>query len=752
MADFDQLRKDQDAARGDTVKKSDALFIARERLGRVKAAGEPDAAEVQNALTAVGKAKSAYELALSNEQAFIPQLQLLTDPRKAMGLLDGNVPVLMFPVRIETRFRMKLNPPELWVRVYPDDCSTDTFEPTISENELQNVRAYWAGIFQAGRIPDQERGAWRALAASHGPGRAEWLIGQHAPTNLDARESKSKPEDVILTIITDAPLPADAGAIVLYWMSIWLADGDKVKEDAAAAAFTAARLAEVRAKYVPTNIDENPELPLRRNDVGLSAEWVEMPNVNVDDLRRRTWARAAKVDTLPDRFLFIGYRFGQQQPFEQLGNPIPSSLNVGPDPAAPQNEQLRQIPENEPNAGELIFPEEKQWMVVFDPAVEVGMGFRNNLAQANALNGISPVLVAGVRVTDDPERGQERLQTLIEHHRFSRSGFTLVPQGTPTNNTESGAAGWSRTADADEAFDLLGKTSLFTDEPDWLKKSDGQWLAEYLGIDPAALQRIAHADGRDQTDARAMNIALWPATLGYWMDAMLGEPAHIDHATTENTRKFFTRYVSGRGAIPAVRIGKQPYGILPATALSHMHWLTDKANATKTPDWIYFNGLHGVLSRMTAHWELMRQQVSFAGKDGDPHQLLLDIVGLHSGSAEIFQRWTESLQHLVRLIQLFYPKFELSEEEWTEEARAFLQFLAGGDVRAPEILTKFFIGKLNRVEHVVDTVPLSETAPLTVTRADKKNYLEWLISAAETSLSALYAQEGFGGTQPKALL
>ena len=755
MADFDQLKKDQDAARGETVKKSDALFIARERLGRANAAEKPDAADIQKALDGVQTATDQYKLALKNELDFVPQLQLLTDPRKAMGLLDGSVPVLMFPVRIETRFRMQLNPPELWVRVYPDDCSTDTFEPTISENELQNVRAYWAGIFQAGRVPDQERGAWRALAASHGPGRAEWLIGQHAPANLATRESKTNPEDVILTIVTDEPPPGDAGAIILYWMSIWLADGDKVKEDAASAAFSAARLAEIRSKYVPTNIDENPEPPLRRNEVGLSAQWVEMPNVNVDDLRRRTWARAAKVDTLPDRFLFIGYRFGQAQPYEQLGNPIPSSLHVGPDPAAPQDEQLRQVPQDQPDAGELIFPEEMQWMVDFDRAVEVGMGFRINLAQANALNGFTRVLVAGVRVTDDPERGQERLQTLIEHHRFSRSGFTLVPQGTPTNNTESGGAGWSRTADADEAFDLLGKTSLFTDEPDWLKKSDGQWLAEYLGIDPAALQRIANADGRDQTDARAMNIALWPATLGYWMDAMMGEPAHIDHAMTEKTRDFFTRYVSGRGAIPAVRIGRQPYGILPATAFSHMEWLTNEANATKTQGWIYLNGLHGVLSRVTAHWELMRQQVSFAGKadgNGDPHQLLLDIVGLHSGSAELFQRWAESLQHLLRLIRRFYPNFDLDESEWTEEAREFLQFLAGTDVRPPEILTKFFIGKVNRVEHVVDTVPLSETAPLTVTRADKKNYIEWLIDAAGASLAALYAQEGFGGTQPKALL
>ena len=48
-------------------------------------------------------------------------------------------PFLLFPVRIETRFRTIAAAPgniaaaashQLWVRIYPDDCSIDTFEPT----------------------------------------------------------------------------------------------------------------------------------------------------------------------------------------------------------------------------------------------------------------------------------------------------------------------------------------------------------------------------------------------------------------------------------------------------------------------------------------------------------------------------------------------------------------------------------------------------------------------------------------------
>ena len=67
--------------------------------------------------------------------------------------------------------------------------------------------------------------------------------------------------------------------------------------------------------------------------------------------------------------------------------------------------------------------------------------------------------------------------------------------------------------------------------------------------------------GQDQSQARAMQRALWPATLGYWMDKMM-TPVFGDDAV-EATRDFFTRYVSGRGALPALRIGGQPYGVLP---------------------------------------------------------------------------------------------------------------------------------------------------------------------------------------------
>ena len=50
-----------------------------------------------------------------------------------------------------------------------------------------------------------------------------------------------------------------------------------------------------------------------------------------------------------------------------------------------------------------------------------------------------------------------------------------------------------------------------------------------------------------------MNTALWPATLGYWMETMMAPV--FRRKAIEDTREFFNRYVVGRGAVPAIRIG-----------------------------------------------------------------------------------------------------------------------------------------------------------------------------------------------------
>src|SRR4029453_1299049 len=76
------------------------------------------------------------------EQNALAQFAAHSDPRTAVGHLSDECPILMLPVRLETRFKTidvrGGQRHQLWVRVYPDTCSIDTFEATPTANEIDN--------------------------------------------------------------------------------------------------------------------------------------------------------------------------------------------------------------------------------------------------------------------------------------------------------------------------------------------------------------------------------------------------------------------------------------------------------------------------------------------------------------------------------------------------------------------------------------------------------------------------------------
>jgi hypothetical protein len=112
------------------------------------------------------------------------------------------------------------------------------------------------------------------------------------------------------------------------------------------------------------------------------------------------------------------------------GNLIPDILPVGPNPQA-------LVPES----GEaLAIDDGMKWMVDFDEAERLGMGLR--LPLPTAAPTIDLLLVFGVKKSLDSTASAARLKELIEAHQYT-GGLSLVAQGTPTNNTEELASGFS---------------------------------------------------------------------------------------------------------------------------------------------------------------------------------------------------------------------------------------------------------------------------------------------------------------------
>jgi hypothetical protein len=782
MADFTELRQQLQQARARKEKAAEGLQQAKERTRRIEAEqvkldriSDPDNQERERRREELRAQRTEAEHLLKQRQAENRQssglerdvfeaFATVTDPRRAIAHLNDQIPILLLPVRLETRFKTitmrDRTQQQLWVRVYPDVCTIDTFEATLSEVEVQNARLYWTGIWQAGGIEGQERAAWRGLVASHGSGRAAWIIANYQPLNAVDKPAKAHDSDVILVVPAETGLtPAEQSAAAAFWQAIWLADGEKTKEDAARTTLEAivgtARATEIATQYQPVNLSEKPQPPHSKALVAVSVAFVLFPAKESLDTKQQSWSRAPKVTAWPDRFVFIGYA-GNAEPQVVIGNPIPSPLVVGPDPSASEEDQLHQ--EN----GDISIPADMKWMVDFDKAVQAGMGFRIDLTELQALRGFDRVLVLGLRLSADERAAKAELEALIHHHHYSRSGFSLLPQGTPTNNTEAAGSGFTATDDPDASFDdLFKKEVLFQDSVDWLEKRDGQWLAECLGIDPEILKKMRHSSGTDQIEARSMNIALWPATLGYWMETMMSPVFSQD--AVHHTRLFFNRFVSGRGFVPAVRIGNQPYGILPVTAFSRMKWMKPRTAprgmvALQPSEFLsYLHRLYGIVNLIDADWAKMAAEVSFSGRGGDAHKTLLDIIGLHSGSVEFAQRYGESLEHLYNQFLLTgQPELVelLLEGEMVQSSVKLLKDLGYDGTERPDLLNKLFFGKHNQLKGpVIDNVPLSETDPVRSYTPTGKNYLQWLLDAANTSHDALRAQSGFiDNKPPQALL
>jgi len=140
----------------------------------------------------------------------------------------------------------------------------------------------------------------------------------------------------------------------------------------------------------------------------------------------------------------------------------------------------------------------------------------------------------------------------------------------------------------------------------------------------------------------------------------------------------------------------------------------------------------------------------------DAHATLLGVLGLHPSSAEFHYRYAQSIEQLVNQAGLT----GWAEALYAVILRAGLDGPAldllgsfGYDGERPPLLDLYFHGRQAPLTGpLVDDRPLSETEPVRVWAEGERNYLEWLLDAAETSLDALRSATGFVDAVPNALL
>ena len=122
-------------------------------------------------------------MAFINPNPQIPNVPLTPELEEKLSSAAG-VPVVMLPVRLETRFFLQPdNSAELRVRVYPDKIHTNTHEPELTEDELTWGKHFWEQTWRAGKDEERRKLAWRQLADRFEARRAAWIVRVLRPLN-----------------------------------------------------------------------------------------------------------------------------------------------------------------------------------------------------------------------------------------------------------------------------------------------------------------------------------------------------------------------------------------------------------------------------------------------------------------------------------------------------------------------------------------------------------------------------------------
>jgi hypothetical protein len=294
-------------------------------------------------------------------------------------------------------------------------------------------------------------------------------------------------------------------------------------------------------------------------------------------------AREVVAAALPPRFVAVGYRGGKEVLRKWAERPVADVLPMSAlfDPLLVEDEA-----QWDPFAGD------RAWLVNYDAAFEAGMAITvtaGDLAAGTTLaQGLDRLVVLGVDWTRAADDSAGMLSELLHNHQHGQ-GLAFVAQGTPTNNTAGARAGFA--ADASDVAPALDPVAADAQSaaagdagapvnvpviPDELAGA-GARLQHLLGL-PAA-PNTAHAFDatlvpggalREGATAGHMINALWSATLGYTLryfwNPLDEAEALIDDDAIATLRAHAVRYLRPSGPFSALRVGNQPYGILPVAA------------------------------------------------------------------------------------------------------------------------------------------------------------------------------------------
>ena len=307
-------------------------------------------------------------------------------------------------------------------------------------------------------------------------------------------------------------------------------------------------------------------------------------------LRQSGTAGAARARALPDVFM-ARVRTDKGTTVAQ-GQPVPDDVDVGMEWGGSTSGLLD---DDGALQGGMA------WLSDFAAAEASGLAFDVDLQGATAVHDVT---VVGVTVSLGSTESATLLSELIADHRVSH-GAGIVAPGTPTNNLSDSPSG----VDFRPSPATLDPASA----PVPSSESDAAVLASALGLPPDALAGLPGAESRAVAGQGALQRALFETTWAPYL-RQFGVPA-FKISQLPSVYRHVTQFVRPGGPLPVLRLGKQPYGILPV----------QPPGAQAAEDEPFLRWLVGFLPGLRPLW--------LAGRPDAPGGL--DILGFEPASSRI---------------------------------------------------------------------------------------------------------------------
>jgi hypothetical protein len=402
--------------------------------------------------------------------------------------------------------------------------------------------------------------------------------------------------------LTDAELQTAQA----YWTDVFAAGGDPGLTDSAwqrmLRTLRAPRAAWAAGQLTPTN-----PVPTAPPAAGADPPQPAWPADYIE--RKAPSARPPQTALLPDHFAVTLINQGVPELVVEgatIPDPLPLSFSTQAD------------------GSPGLLDAGSEWLVDLDEAKAVGMAVKIPLDSPEAFDQI---IVTGVaaRLTDDA--AADRLESAMAAHLYT-DGLEFLAPLAPTNNTAEVRSAWSSAPAAVAPTEASARRAAYAAGSD----QNAAVLAGATGIDGSVA--LALCDGAEDhylIGAASMARILWPL----WGDAYLDLTARISSdltyaggaeeaiAMSAQTRTELSNFVlgsvRGRGPLPVLRVGRQPYGVLPVASL-------DTWQASDP----FELGLVGWLLMLRQYWaagteSVPRTTLASSGQPDTPDQAVLDL-------------------------------------------------------------------------------------------------------------------------------